>query len=378
MIAERVRPAQPARMTGADRSQTLLLWLCLKCAKGIGPKTATLLLGRFGGIDALFAAPPAAFDVLRGGQTLREALHAPEVRAQAERWFDLQVGLDYRAITRADADYPSLLLASPDAPVVLFVRSAPSAPAAGPVVAMVGSRRPSEEGSHLASTWAKEFARAGIAVASGLARGIDGAAHRGALAGKGATIAVLGSGPDRIYPPEHETLAEAIVAGGGALVSQFWPGTGPERGLFPARNATIAGLSDAVVVVEAAEDSGALGTVAAARALGRPVFALPGPLSRATSAGSNALLKEGAQIALSAGDVIGALGCKATPPAAPLLLEPELEPLYARIEPSGVSVDRLAQELAWPVPVVLERLLTLELDGLIRQLPGQRYARRVS
>lgn len=378
MIAAGVRSAERYIMTGTDDTETLLLWLRLKCAPGIGARTATSLLAHFGTIEALFAAPEAAFDGLRGGRSLRLSLHDPRVRERALRWLATGPQCGFEAVSRASTLYPTRLLASPDAPVVLFVQGRMPVPDDRPVVAMVGSRRPSEEGAQLAASWATEFARAGIVVVSGLARGIDGAAHRGALVGEGITVAVLGSGPDRIYPPEHESLARRIVAGGGAVVSQFWPGTHPERGLFPARNATIAGLSDLVLVVEAGADSGALGTVAAARALGRPVCALPGPLSRSTAAGSNALLKAGARIALSATDVISALGCRAAPAQAPPSLDPDLEPLYVHIEASGVSVDRLARLLEWPVPVVLERLLTLELSGLIRQLPGQRYARRIS
>jgi DNA processing protein len=375
VIATAGAEAKRALMHGNGEQPHLELWLRLHCAPGIGPRTASRLLARFGSVEALFAAPPAEFSQLRGGGALPAALHDAAVRARVSAWLDRRHTCGYRVVTRFDAEYPGRLRRTPKAPVVLFVRGnlAPG----GPAVAMVGSRRPSDEGIFIASQWAEALARAGVAVVSGLARGIDGASHRGALAGGGVTVAVLGSGPDRIYPREHEKLALAIAASGGAVVSQFWPGTGPDRGLFPSRNATIVGLSDLVLVVEAARESGALVTAELARKMHRPVFAVPGPLSRSSTEGSNELLRSGASMALAPEDILAALGMTAAAPgAAPPALEPELEPLFARIEPGGVSVDRLAQALQWPVGLVLERLLALELRGLVRQLPGQRYTRQ--
>jgi DNA processing protein len=362
------------RMHAPDDDLRLEYWLRLKCAPGIGARIATRLLAHFGAIDALFAAPAGAFTEISSGGAAFDALHDPAVRARVCDWLATRHRHDYRAVTRDDPEYPERLRQSPKAPVVLFVRGARLPK--GPVIAMVGSRRPSDEGAFIAARWAECFARAGVAVASGLARGIDGASHRGALAGRGVTLGVLGSGPDVVYPREHEKLADAIASSRGAVISQFWPGTGPDKGLFPSRNAVIAGLSDLVLVVEAAAHSGALNTAEEAVRLHRPVYAVPGPLSRRTSAGTNELLRKGAGIALDPADLLGTLGKAPASAAAPPTLEPELEPLFARIEPGGVSIDRLAQELEWPVAVVLERLLALELAGLVLPLPGKRYARR--
>jgi len=212
------------------------------------------------------------------------------------------------------------------------------------------------------------LARAGVAVISGMARGVDAAAHRGALAAGGPTAAVWGAGPDRVYPPEHEELAEEIAAH-GCLVTEYPPGCAPLAHHFPERNRIIAGLCEAVVVVEADERSGALITARLALEEGREVMAVPGSVFSRFSAGPNGLLRAGAAPVLTADDVLAALGLPPQPSGASAEEEP---PLLALIRPGeSVTVDRLAAESRLPVAQILEALVALELAGrVVRQADG--------
>jgi DNA processing protein len=249
-------------------------------------------------------------------------------------------------------------------------------PPEGPRVAIVGSRRPSPYGEAVAEQLAADLARAGVVVVSGLALGIDAAAHRGALAGGGVTVAVMGTGVDIVYPAAHGKLAEEIVAAGGALVSQFPDGTAPRRHNFPARNWTMAALSDAVVVVEAAEGSGALITADAALELHKEVLAVPGSVFSPLSVGTHQLIRDGALLAQNARDVLAALG-----EVQEVLDDPLAPPQSLGIDaPSGrdgivahlsdvlpLSAAEIARKLQLPVAEVLVRLTALELDGAVRR-----------
>jgi len=249
-------------------------------------------------------------------------------------------------------------------------------PPQGPRVAIVGSRRPSPYGEAVAEQLAADLARAGVVVVSGLALGIDAAAHRGALAGGGVTVAVMGTGVDIVYPAAHSRLAEEIVAAGGALVSQFPDGTAPRRHNFPARNWTMAALSDAVVVVEAAEGSGALITADAALELHKEVLAVPGSVFSPLSVGTHQLIRDGALLAQNARDVLAALG------AVQEVLDDPLAPPQSLgvVAPSGrdgivahlsdvlpLSAAEIARKLQLPVAEVVVRLTALELDGAVRR-----------
>lgn len=252
-------------------------------------------------------------------------------------------------------------------------------PPDGPRVAIVGSRRPSPYGEAVAEQLALELARSGVVVISGLALGIDAAAHRGALDGGGVTVAVLGTGVDLVYPSSHLYLAEAIVAGGGALVSQFPDGTLPRRHNFPARNHTIAALSDVVVVVEAAEGSGALITAEAALELHKEVMAVPGSVFSPLSVGAHQLLRDGAGLVQNSRDVLAALG------AAHEVLDDALKPparLGIRLPAArdgilghlsdvlALSAAEVARKLQLPLPEVVGRLTALELEGAVRRREG--------
>ncbi len=256
-------------------------------------------------------------------------------------------------------------------------------PPDGPRVAIVGSRRPSPYGEAVAEQLAADLARAGVLIVSGLALGCDAAAHRGALVGGGITVAVMGTGVDIVYPAAHFRLAEEIVAAGGALVSQFPNGTSPRRRNFPARNVTLAALSDVVVVVEAVQGSGALITAAAALDLHKEVMAVPGSIFSPLSVGTHALIRDGAGLVQNARDVLAALGVGREvlddPLAAPSRLgfglPAERDGILVHLsDVLAVSTAELARKLHLPVAEVLGRLTSLELDGAVRR-HGAGYVR---
>jgi len=256
-------------------------------------------------------------------------------------------------------------------------------PPDGPRVAIVGSRRPSPYGEAVAEQLAADLARAGVIVVSGLALGCDAAAHRGALVGGGVTVAVMGTGVDIVYPAAHFRLAEEIVAGGGALVSQFPDGTSPRRRNFPARNVTLAALSDVVVVVEAVQGSGALITAEAALDLHKEVMAVPGSIFSPLSIGTHALIRDGAGLVQNARDVLAALGVGREvlddPLGAPKRLgfglPKERDGILLHLsDVLAVSTAELARKLHLPVAEVLGRLTSLELDGAVRR-HGAGYVR---
>ena len=252
-------------------------------------------------------------------------------------------------------------------------------PPEGPRVAIVGSRRPSPYGEAVAEQLALELARTGVVVVSGLALGIDAAAHRGALNAGGVTVAVMGTGVDIVYPPAHGLLAEAILASGGALVSQFPDGTAPRRHHFPARNHTIAAISDVVVVVEAAEGSGALITAEAALDLHKEVMAVPGSVFSPLSVGTHGLLRDGAGLVQNARDVLAVLEAGGEvlddPLAAPERLRFQLHRerdgiLVHLSDVLAVDAAELSRKLQLPVAEVLGRLTSLELEGAVKRHQG--------
>ncbi|MDD5562484.1 MAG: DNA-processing protein DprA [Thermoanaerobaculaceae bacterium] len=276
--------------------------------------------------------------------------------------------LQWRWSAAGDADFPAGLAATADPPLGLFLRgSLPQARA----VALVGARRATAYGREVAEYLGRELAAAGVAVVSGMARGVDAAAHRGALAGGGGTVAVWGAGPDRVYPPEHAELAGEIAAA-GCLLTEYPPGAPPLAHHFPERNRLIAGLAEAVVVIEADERSGALITARLALDEGREVLAVPGSVFSRLSAGPNGLLRAGAAPVLSADDVLAAIGLppRAAAPGGP-------EPALLALIPAGeaVTVDRLAAASGQPVAQVLEGLLALELAGRVARETDGRYRR---
>jgi DNA processing protein len=296
-----------------------------------------------------------------------------------------------RALSPADARYPSRLAEVPDAPATLHVHGA-LVDADALAVAVVGSRRATPYGLEVAETLAADLAARGVTIVSGLARGIDAAAHRGALRVGGRTLAVLGSGIDVIYPPENRRLA-AEIAERGALLSQFAPGTPPLPQNFPTRNQVIAALSLAVVVVEAAEKSGSLITARLAAELGREVLAVPGRITAPESRGANRLIQDGAHVAMGWEDVVGVLperwkarvtataGIGRAGDAAAAgrgALEGEPSGYRSILELLGedpVDIDHVIERSGLGAGRVSAALLELELEGRVRQIEGKRFVR---
>ena len=265
-----------------------------------------------------------------------------------------------------DTDYPPLLAEIADPPSCIWIRGDRSA-FAGIAVAVIGARVASEEGLIAAGEIASDLARAGIVVVSGLARGIDAAAHSGALDGGGKTIAVLGTGIDRIYPPENDRLFEQIAAH-GLLLTEFPPGSPPEDWHFPRRNRIISGLSKAVVVVEAREKSGSLITARLAAEQGRDVMAVPGTFVGGRNRGANALLRDGAKLVESAVDILQEIGVESS----------GLTRRGAEREGAQVvefTVDQVAEQLKVPPGEALARLLEWELTGEVQRIGSGRFVR---
>jgi DNA processing protein len=297
-----------------------------------------------------------------------------------------EAGVMWRALARADAGYPPHLAEAPDAPATLYVRGA-LADADALAVAIVGSRRATPYGLEVAETLAADLGARGVTIVSGLARGIDSAAHRGALRVGGRTLAVLGSGVDVVYPPENRRLA-AEIAARGALVSQFAPGTPPRPQNFPTRNQVIAALSLAVVVVEAAERSGSLITARLAAELGREVLAVPGRITAPESLGANRLIQDGAHVALGWEDVVGVLperwkvrvaaGTEAAGGAAVAergAANGEPGKILPLLGEDPVDIDQVIERSGLGAGRVSAALLALELAGRVRQIEGKRFVR---
>lgn len=307
--------------------------------------------------------------VLTGAAEDRDVERAVRA-ALAERVPAVEETMDaagWRWIAWNEPEFPAALTTLSDPPLGVFVRGRlPEAQAA----ALVGSRRATAYGREVAEYLGKELARAGVWVISGMARGVDGAAHRGALASAGCTVAVWGAGPDRIYPAEHATLAAEIAQRGG-LLTEYPPGAPPLPHHFPERNRLVAGLARVVVVIEASERSGALITARLALDEGREVMAVPGSVFSRLSAGPNGLLRAGAAPVLGPADILDVLGIPSR------TTSEEADDELSAYLPGGeaVTVDHLAALTGWPVARVLEALVAAELRGSVVRDPDGRYRR---
>jgi DNA processing protein len=274
-----------------------------------------------------------------------------------------------RWVGRSDAGFPSSLAAIFDPPVGLFVRGEAEVDLLEePSVAIVGARACSSYGAHVARMFGRQLAAAGLLVISGMARGVDGEAHHGALEAGGRTVAVLGCGVDRDYPAAHRELARRICRR-GLVLSEYAPGVEPAPWRFPARNRIVAGLAQVTVVIEAREKSGALITADLAVEEGREVFVVPGEITSALSAGTNALIKLGAAVATSAADVLDAFGLAPEPPSPPDLTLPA-EAVLDRLREGPQSADELVRALALDAGAAAAALTELELHGLLTETSG--------
>jgi DNA processing protein len=317
---------------------------------------------------AAFAAARDAHAVERDSRTRQFAAFERAFDEPAYRAGLARAGV--RWLGRSDPDFPSLLASIHDPPPGLFLRGdAPSELLAQTSVAVVGARSCTDYGAHVARSLGRDLAAAGVVVVSGLARGVDAWAHRGALEGSGATIAVLGCGIDRDYPRAHASLASQI-AGSGLIVSEYPPGVSPAPWRFPARNRIVAGLTSATIVIEARERSGALITADLALEEGRDVLSVPGEITSALSRGTNALLRLGATAVTESADVLEVLGIAppenagAEPPSAPAAA------VLAALEAGAATADEVIHAARLDPAAAAAALMELELAGLVRSSAG--------
>jgi DNA processing protein len=365
-------------------------WLTLALVPGVGTGKFIQLIARFRSPGAVLNAPVTTLETVVG-KSLAKRIAAygeavdieTQIRAMTEHGVDL--------VTLDDQRYPTLLAEIYDPPLVLFVKGSIT-DQDDHCVAIVGTRRPTPYGIRMAEKFGRELAARGITVVSGLAAGIDAAAHRGALEAGGRTIAVLGCGADVIYPKQNADLYETIPQN-GCILTQFAMGTDPKGTNFPVRNRIISGLSQGTLVVEAPVQSGALITARQAAEQGREVFAVPGQLDVRNSGGPHALIREGAKLVESVEDILVELRIPAqfrrepiaapesqqattpqsTPAAQP---KPEESSVLRALSPNGSHIDEIAAKCRMSVSEALSSLTLLELKGLVRQFSGKRFAPR--
>lgn len=358
-------------------------WFRLLEVPDLGREAARRLLAAFGSPQAALAAPEAALQRVVGPRRAAAVAEEPPQCASrlaaARAWLD--GGPARQVLTLGDPDYPPLLLQTADPPLLLYVQGAQER-LVQPSLAIVGSRRPSAQGRDTARRFARELADGGWMVVSGLAQGIDGAAHEGALEGAAGTVAVVGTGLDRVYPPGHRALAHRI-AERGALVSEYAPGTPPLPAHFPQRNRIIAALTRGTLVVEAALRSGSLITARLATEAGREVFAVPGSIHAPQSQGCHWLIKQGAKLIENPTDVLeefDALRTVRQVEASTDIPEPadktEADPVLQALGQDPTTLDALLARTGWPAAELSARLLELELDARVARLPGGLYQRR--
>lgn len=343
--------------------------------RGIGPARLRMLLAAFGDVEKAWHAPAEALHVAGLDRRTLENFLETRARVDLEKEVRRVFALGAHILTWEDPGYPRLLREIPDAPPVLYVRGE-LRPEDEWAVAVVGTRKASTYGQEVTRRLVTDLVRAGITIVSGLARGIDAVAHRAALEAGGRTIAVLGCGIDRVYPPEHRDLARRI-AERGALVTEYPVGTQPEPGNFPPRNRIISGLSLGVLVTEAGQDSGALITADYAAEQGRDVFAVPGSILAAGSRGTNRLIQDGAKPVLEAADILRELNLTMLAEqseARQVLPTTETESLLlSLLSAEPVHVDDLTRAAGLPVSQVISTLTMMELKGLVRQVGGMKY-----
>ena len=354
--------------------------IALNMIPRIGPVRIRKLLDFFGTPESILAAPHSQLEKVSGlgPEAAREVAHWQEkvdLPAELERIRDFGA----HVITQADSTYPPLLREIHDPPTVLYVWGE-LLEKDQHAIGVVGSRKTTHYGIESSRKLSYQLAYSGLTVISGLARGIDTAAHQGALAAKGRTVAVIGGGLEFLYPPENRELAERIAAGQGAIVSEFSMRVQPDRQSFPMRNRIISGWSFGTLVVEAGLNSGALISANMALEQGRTVYAVPGPIDRPNSMGSNKLIQQGAKLVMDASDILDELGTlfRHEPElirSAPVDLSPEQEKVYHAITDSETAIDRIVSQSGLPTGQVLSTLLTLEMKRLVKQLPGQRFVK---
>jgi DNA processing protein len=365
------------QLTGSPEADSeTAFWLAISRVPFIGPARVERLLQTFGSLSAAWAAPAEELRVALESRSLSELL-AARSRIDPAGDLDRLRRLGISAVHPGHPSYPRLLAEISGRPSLLYVRGELAA-ADDTSVAIVGTRRATPYGRQAAERTAAELAQAGITVVSGLARGVDAAAHRAALEAGGRTIAVLGSGPDVIYPAEHRRLAEQILES-GAILSEFPPGAKPDAQNFPARNRIVSGMTLGTLIVEAPARSGALITASFAADQGREVFVLPGSIFAQTSEGTNALLRDGARLVRDGADILEDLGLGGGGSVATqsqMVLDDNERRLYAALGKEARHIDELAEEAGLSAGAASALMLTMELKGLVRNHGAQYYVLR--
>ena len=361
--------------------QQLYHWLLLSFMPGLGPIKTQRLLQCFGSPERIVLAPQQELRQVLS-EKIADNFSSPSTQQkikrqlqQTQHWYESSEA--HHIITFDSQLYPKLLKELPDAPVVLYVIGNPSL-LQEPQVGVVGSRRPTPSGNRVAKEFSEQLARSGLVITSGMAMGIDGAAHQGALSSYGGTIAVLGTGVDQVYPVRHKSIY-SLIAANGALVSEFPLGTTPFAGNFPKRNRIISGLSLGVLVVEAALESGSLISARMAAEQGREVFAVPGSVINPLSKGCHKLIRDGAVLVESADDILMELAPQLQqqmqlPDLSSAVQQKVSDPLRLKVvESMGydvISIDDLSDICGIPCQELSVLLTDMELDGVIEATPG--------
>jgi DNA processing protein len=372
-------------------------WISLNMTPGVGPRAATKLLERFGSADAVFHARRTELESLRLRPETIESIIKREFENKAVEELERVKQLGGDVLILDDGSFPNLLREIADPPITLYVRGDWQACFDQPGVGVIGSRMCSTYGENASEMIARDLASRGVCIISGLARGIDTAAHRGAIRGGGRTIAVLGTGIDGFYPKENTRLVGEILEAGGAIVSQFPLGTPPLKDNFPYRNRIISGLSLGVVLVEATEKSGSLITARLAMEQNREVMAVPGNITSRNSVGTNYLIKSGAKLVQQWQDVVAELpseiAAEILPPKiekangtsesdrqelAPADLSENERKIWTLLSPDEPAhIDGLLEQSGLSFGDLNSALVGLDIRDLIRVLPGKNYARRI-
>jgi len=362
---------------------TLNAWLQLQHTPGVGAKTCHRLLLHFARAEAVFSASRAELSDCGLKQASIDAIVTADDTAIVADLEWLQAADNHHIITLHDKAYPPLLKQLPDAPALLYVRGDPEY-LNRPQLAMVGSRTPTSGGRQTAFEFARHLSGAGITITSGLASGIDGASHQGALEGIAGTVALVGHGLDLVYPARHQQLAQDISQS-GAIVSEVAIGTEPARGLFPRRNRIISGLSIGTLVVEAAMKSGSLITANLALEYNREVFAIPGSIHNPLARGCHRLIRQGAKLVETANDILEELGGRLKSAEIahesrtnnknitndpPQVLDPDHQKLLKCLDYEPASIDELVNRSPFSAAEIASMLLILELEGTVLSEDG--------
>ena len=341
----------------------------------VGPRRYYTVLSAFGSASSALAAPASAWCALGLPAACAQARRSPPVREGASaalRWLE---GSSHHVLLHGQPDYPALLAELGDAPPLLFVAGDPSI-LEKPQLAMVGSRRASRPALDTAAAFSRCLAGAGFVITSGLAVGIDGAAHEAALGIGGQTVGVLGTGLQKLYPQRHRALAEAMIASGSAVVSEFPLDAGPQPANFPRRNRIISGLSLGVLVVEASVASGSLITARLAAEQGREVYAIPGSIHHPGARGCHQLIRDGATLVETVEHILeGLRGWRSMPVSTAGLFTPSCHPLVQLLQAAPHTSEALVSASGWDLPRLLAALTELELEGHVVLEGGRWFAR---